>query len=96
MKPTIDLLRKALKKCAEAHKVQCEDWPEDGQLGIKSESVPVVADVKSICRAFCGEANVTETAWGYVTVHLDDAEYAFLPEVDETLLKMSLPYGTEL
>ena len=96
MIPTVELLKKALRKCAEEHNVPSEEWSEDGQFGIKSESVPVVADVRSICTALCGNASAVETGWGYTNVYLDEAEYNFLPEANEVILRMALPAGTEL
>lgn len=95
MKPSLDLLKKALKACAKAHGAEFKDWSrDDNQLGIKSESVPVVADVRSICQALYGHCAMIEVGWGYTVVFLDEAK--FLDEADENLLRMSLPSGTEL
>lgn len=94
MKPSIELLKKALKACADAHHVDFEQWTEDEQIGIRSEDVPVVADIRIICRAFCGEANIVETGWGYTTIYLDEA--VFLPEVDMQSLSLALPHGTTI
>ena len=95
MKPTIDLLKKALEVCANAHGVEFSDWSEvDAQFGVKSESVPVVSDVRMICEAFYGNASMVEAGWGYTTVFLNECPYR--DELDEATLKMALPYGTTL
>ena len=95
MKANLTNLRKALKACAKAHKVQFCNWVKDGQLGLKSESVPVVSDVRMISEAFFGTTipSAVEPAHGYTTVWLC---YDFLLEVNEDLLKLALPYGTQL
>jgi len=95
MKPAIALLKRALKACACAHNVEYSDWSdEDGQFGIRSESVPVVSDVRMICEAFYGSASMVETGWGYTNVFLDACP--FRDELDEAALKMALPNGTTL
>ena len=70
MKANIENLKKVLKLCAEAHN-NCEfaDWEEEGQLGIKSESVPLVADVRMILDAFFGAGtHDISVEWGYTTI----------------------------
>ena len=89
MKANIENLKKALQLCAEAHKVEFCDWSEDGQFGLKSESVPVVNDVKMIAEAFYGLGNAdVETDWGYTTIWLSED---FLDEVGEFTLALALP-----
>ena len=91
MKANIENLIKAVKLCAEAHKAEFCDWSEDGQLGIKSDSVATLADVKMICDAFFGKGNHdVETDWGYTTIWLGED---FLDEVNEFTLSMALPSG---
>ncbi len=94
MKGTIELLKKALRKCAETHHASFEEWTEEQQIGIMSDSVPVTADIQSICRAICGNTRMVETGWGCTTIYLDQCEP--LEQVNEMMLMMSLPYGTEL
>ncbi len=95
MKATLANLKKALGACANAHKVEFSDWSkEDLQIGIKSETVPVVADIQMICKAFFGKTSMVETGWGYTTVYLDEAE--MLPEVDALRLRLALPHGTRI
>lgn len=95
MKANTEYLIKALKACAEAHNTEFCDWSTyDSQVALKSESVPTVSDVRSICEAFFGTASAVETGWGYTTVYLD--ETPFLPEADEAKLCLALPSGTML
>lgn len=94
MKPTIDLLKKALRECAKAHRAGFSDRTEDEQIGIASESVPTVNDIRMICESFYGHSRMIETGWGYTTVYLDCDE--MLDELDETKLRMALPNGTVL
>lgn len=91
MKANIENLKKVLKLCAEAHN-NCEfaDWEEEGQLGIKSESVPLVADVKMILDAFFGAGtHDISVEWGYTTIWLGEE---FLDEVNEYALNLALPH----
>lgn len=98
MKATIANLKKALKACAKAHNVEFKNWTADGQVGVHSETIPVVADVKMIIEAFYGNKarnELVDTGWGYTTIYL----YSTMNtknDVDETLLKLALPAGTEL
>jgi len=95
MKATLETLKKALAACARAHKSEFSDWSEeDGQVAIKSESVPVINDVRMICEAFFGSARMVEVGWGYTNVYLDECEMK--TRVDETTLRLALPFGTEL
>ncbi len=95
MKATLETLKKALRACAKAHCAELCDWSEyDLQIAIKSESVPVVADVRMICEAFYGNSSMVEVGWGYTNVYEDAA--TMLPEVDVQKLRLALPRGTEL
>ena len=94
MEANMNLLKNALRSCADAHHVEIKEWPADNQVGLHSESVPVISDVRMICEALCGNTRMIETGWGYTTVYLDDV--VFLPEVDESCLRLALPFGTEL
>ena len=95
----------ALRATAKAHNAQFEDWTDEGQVGINKESVPVLADVTSILRAFYKPEFVeAEADWGYTTAYIYDDYYndetgetetAFLPEVDEMTLKMALPHDAK-
>ena len=98
MKGTIQLAVEALRKCAEAHHARFEDYTvtedESPQVAIMSDTVPTVADARSICRAIFGTHDIAEVSCGFITVYLDEREP--LEEVDETMLRTALPYGTEL
>lgn len=95
MKANLENLKKALKACAEAHQAEFCDWSEDElQIAVKSETVPVVSDVRMICEAFYGSSCMVEVGWGYTNVFCDATE--MLSEVDEKLLRMALPYGCTL
>lgn len=89
----LENLKSALAACAKAHNAELCDWSEqDGQIAVKSETVPTVNDVKMICEAFFGTASVVEVGYGYTNVYLDMAPYK--ESVDEVTLYMALPYGT--
>ena len=92
MKEFIEKLKKAVRECAKAHGVEFCDWSEESQLAVKSESVPVLADMQMICDAFFGSHRCIEVGWGYTNIIYD--ETTPLPEIDESLLKMALPDGT--
>ena len=95
-------LIKALRATAKAHNVKFENWLEDGQVGIKSESIPVVADVKSIVGAFCNNLNahgLVEVGYGYTTIFIDSCMYDFKKEmssIDVMQLEMALPADTKI
>lgn len=89
-------LIKALKACADAHNAEFEDWREEGQIGIHKESVPVLADVRSILSAFYpAEYALPDYGYGYITAYLYGDE-AYRPKVDELTLLMALPFGVEI
>lgn len=98
MEPTIENIVKALKACADAHKVEFVDVSQDPdeypQAYLKSDTVPVVADVRTICEAFYGHSRMVDTDFGCTTVYFTD--FCFAPAVNETLLAMALPHGTKL
>ena len=95
MRANVSNLRKALKASARAHNVKFQDWSDEGQFGLESEVVPVVADARMIAEAFYGDAfGLVETGWGHTTVWVDPE--AMLKEVNEELLKLALPYGTRI
>ena len=93
-------LLEARKKCAKAHRVECNVYdsdPRDVQVAIMSDKIPVVSDVQMIAEAFYGTSRLVvsvDHSWGYVDVLLD--YLPMLNEVDEELLKMALPYGTRI
>lgn len=90
-----DNLYKALRATAIAHEVQFADWMDDGQVGIRSEGVPLVADVRSIVSAFCSNSNsIVEVGYDYTTIYLDEAVYR--KEVNELGLQMALPYSNNI
>ena len=92
MNEIIEKLKEAVRQCANAHSVEFCDWSTESQLAVKSESVPVLADMQMICDAFFGSHRCIEVGWGYTNIIYD--ETAPLPEIDENLLKMALPAGT--
>ena len=98
MKATISNLKKALKACAKAHNVEFKNWAADGQVGIGSETVPVVSDVRMILEAFYGVVYglMYEVGWGFVTVYLYDFMNNKSKEVNETLLQLAIPSGVTL
>ena len=104
IKPCERNLILALKACAKAHNANFCDWRDEGQVGIEKECVPVFADVQSILRAFYkSEFTLPDSEWGYTTAYIYGEEFynedgsvdtPFLPEVNEMILSMALPYGT--
>ena len=94
MKATLENLKKALRTCANAHKAQYYDWKEDEQFAIKSETVPIIADIRTILQAFFGKATMLEVEFGYSNVYLDDCTFG--GNVDEEMLKFALPAGAKL
>ena len=93
MKANLTNLRKALKVCAKAHNAKFENWANEGQLGINSETPATICDVQMICEAFFGHSDMVEVGWGYTTIWLCDE---FKKEVKEDLMYMALPYGTKI
>ena len=93
MKANLTNLRNALKASADANNVEFHWWRNDGQITLKSESVPVLADVRMICEAFFGHSDMVETDGGYTIVWLGDG---FREKVDEITLALALPAGTKL
>lgn len=93
MKPTLELLCKALSICAEAHGAQFRHYSEDFQCNITSNTVPTLADVQAICDSFYGQHGMIDADFG-ITVFFDEAEFA--DHVDEALLYSALPVGTRL
>lgn len=92
MAEIIEKLKEAVRQCANAHSVEFCDWKEDAQVAVKSESVPVVADMMTICEAFFGSHQCLEIGWGYTTIMYDETPP--LPEINKELLMMALPTGT--
>ena len=90
MKRLID----ALKKCADAHKVEFKHYDEENQVGIFGYSVPLVADVTSIVRGFSGSTSSVDAdgGWGIITVYLDEVEMLPDDKIDWSLIKMALPH----
>lgn len=83
MKPTFELLIKALQTRAKAHNIEFRDFSKDPdevpQVLLKSESVPVIADVRFLCQAFFGSSSMIEVGYG-----------------NELTLTLALPAGTKL
>jgi len=93
MNANVTNLRKALKACAEAHKVEFHWYKEDGQMALKGETVPVISDVRMICQSFFGQDTMVVCSCGFTNVVLGSD---FADKVDETLLRLALPHGTKL
>lgn len=92
---TEKLFIEAMQACAKAHGCEFVDWREDdGQVALKSETVPTVADVQTICRAVYGVSSMVDAGWGHTTVYMDEAPFLDKPDMD--LLHSALPYGTVL
>lgn len=96
MKANITNLKRVLKLCAKAHNATFHDWSCEGQLGIHSETMATIYDVRMICQSFGLGAMMVEPSNGYVTVWLDEKLYRNKAEVDLDRCAMALPYGTEL
>ena len=97
MKATIENLEKVLRKCAEAHNCDFEDYSHEGQLLVCSETPATICDVQMILDAFYGNHKAMEhNGWGSVTVWLDASMDDAEREVDMPTLQLALPYGTKL
>lgn len=86
----------ALKKCAEAHHVECEMYSDD-EMTFMAASVPLMADLRMIAEAFFGRTMCVvdpDYGWGYTSFAL--GLWPMRKHIDEELLNMALPYGTEL
>lgn len=94
MKANVTNLRKALVASADAHNVAFHWYKDEAHMSLKSESVPVQSDVRMICEAFYGTDEMVDVDFGYTIVYLDEVK--FLPEVNEELLYMALPYGEKI
>ena len=85
----------ALKKCAKAHKVECnvyDEDPHDTQVAIMGLNIPLEADVRMIVEAFYGHSNIIvspDQSWGYINVLLD--YFPMLPKPDMEMVKLALP-----
>lgn len=88
-----DRIKRAIARCAEAH--HCEYTDMGKEVLVKGDSPALICDLKLIARAFFGRETPVwiETTWRFTTVVLI---YDFLDEVDEDLLRLALPYGTEI
>ncbi len=98
MKATIENLKKALKACAKAHNCDFEDYSDEGQLLVCSETPGTICDVHLILDAFYGNHKDAENnGWGSVTVWLSDPVMdSRTKDVDMMTLALALPYGTKL
>ena len=86
-----------LRKVADAHGVEFIDkMADEYQVLLKSESVPVLSDVKSVIEAFCYGVNrgSVECDWGYITVYMYELRGLYRDEVDMNALEKALPRGT--
>jgi len=97
MKATIKNLKKALKACAKAHNCEFEDYSDEGQFLVCSETPATICDVRMILDSFYGSHDAAENSgWGSITIWLDESMDNNGREVDMTTLAMALPYGTKL
>lgn len=97
MKATIKNLKKALKACAKAHNCEFEDYSDEGQFLVCSETPATICDVRMILDSFYGSHDAAENSgWGSITIWLDESMDNNGREVDEVTLAMALPYGTKL
>lgn len=88
-------LIKALRATAQAHQAKFHNWlKDDGQIGIETEVIPLVADVKAIVKAFTTNPDqVVEVGYGYTTIFVDSCDYKQeMSELDEMNLFMALPF----
>ena len=94
MKASIKKIAKALEMCAKAHHTDWEYYPEEWQFCIKAITVPVVADIRTICEAFYGNSQMVEVepSFGWTNVYID--EEPFLSDVRTKILELALPAGS--
>lgn len=97
MKANIENLKKALKACAKAHNCDFDDYSDEGQLLVGSETPATICDVHLILDAFYGNHKAAENnGWGSVTVWLSPRMNSSRKDVDMTTLALALPHGTKL
>ena len=96
MKANLTNLKKVLRICAKAHKCEFNDWSNEGQLGLHSETPATICDVQFILDAFYGRHDMVENSYGFVTVWLEPMMYGNKSQVDVQLCALGLPYGTDL
>ena len=88
MEANIENLKDAMQRCATAHGAKFCDWSSEGQLAIDKAIVPVISDVRMICKAFFGTFSPIDEYCGYTVVWLEED---FLSEVNVSMLNMALP-----
>lgn len=96
MKGSIEILKQALSMCAEAHKVEFNDYSDEGQFSLVSVEVPVVADIRSILSSIVHRGMYeihVDRFFGFTEVFLygDDEQPTFKDDVDVMTLGMALP-----
>ena len=97
MKANIQNLKKVLGICAKAHNCDFDDYSDEGQLLVGSETPATICDVHMILDAFFGHHNAAENSgWGSITIWLDSSMDGSCRDVDMTTLALALPYGTQL
>jgi len=99
MKANIATLKRVLKKCAKAHNCDFEDYSDEGQLLVCSETPATICDVHLILDGFYGNHKAAEhNGWGSVAVWLDESMDSgrTLTKFDMKTVRMALPYGTKL
>lgn len=96
MKGSIALFRQALGKCAEAHKANYHDNVEDNFAIIMDDTVPLLADLRSICKAIFGTPDMVNENGGIGGLSINYGGTAPLEEADEMTLRLALPNGTVL
>lgn len=98
IKPCINNVITALRACASFHSAAFEDWSDEGQIGIEGETIPILADVRSILQSFYKPEFVEcEQGWGYTTAYLYGEDInPFKEKVDEERLLMALPYRAKM
>ena len=95
MKANINNLKQVLQLCAKAHNCEFNDWSEEGQFSLSSDTPATLCDVINIVDGFHG-CHDTDVCYGHVVIYLYSDMDTDKPVVDMELIKLALPYGTDL
>lgn len=93
------LLRWAVNKCAVAHDAVFCDWLDEGQLAIKKDNVPALADMRMIAKSLLiDEYYEVADEWGYITIILymnpEVGNIPYKEKIDWVGLALALPAGS--
>ena len=99
MKANIKTLKRVLEKVAKAHNCDFEDYSDEGQLLVCSETPATICDVHLVLDGFFGNHKAAEhSGWGSVTIWLDESmdSNRTISAIDRRTIRMALPSGTRL